>query len=132
MKMSFPAPETLMRALELLNYLTALDDDGNLTDLGSVMAEFPLDPQLAKMLISSSQLNCSNEILSITAMLSGMKERTSQLYGLYVFSSQYHFIIFEEQVEKLVSCCTEESCYSLISFVERRFFHFSSIEKILI
>jgi pre-mRNA-splicing factor ATP-dependent RNA helicase DHX15/PRP43 len=28
-----PAPETLMRALELLNYLAALDDDGNLTDL---------------------------------------------------------------------------------------------------
>lgn len=67
-----PAPETLMRALELLNYLSALDDDGNLTELGSVMAEFPLDPQLAKMLIASCSLNCSNEILSITAMLSGM------------------------------------------------------------
>lgn len=25
-----PAPETLMRALELLNYLSAIDDDGNL------------------------------------------------------------------------------------------------------
>ena len=29
-----PAPETLMRALELLNYLGALDDDGELTTLG--------------------------------------------------------------------------------------------------
>ena len=28
-----PAPETLMRALELLNYLGALDDDGNLTQV---------------------------------------------------------------------------------------------------
>ncbi|KAG8033861.1 hypothetical protein G9C98_008342 [Cotesia typhae] len=65
-----PAPETLMRALELLNYLAALDDDGNLTDLGAIMAEFPLDPQLAKMLIASCNHNCSNEILSITAMLS--------------------------------------------------------------
>jgi pre-mRNA-splicing factor ATP-dependent RNA helicase DHX15/PRP43 len=64
-----PAPETLMRALELLNYLGALDDDGNLTELGSMMAEFPLDPQLAKMVLYSPQLNCSNEILSITAML---------------------------------------------------------------
>lgn len=60
-----------MRALELLNYLAALDDDGNLTDLGAIMAEFPLDPQLAKMLIASCNHNCSNEILSITAMLSG-------------------------------------------------------------
>ena len=41
-----PAPETLMRALELLNYLAALDDEGNLTALGSIMAEFPLDPQV--------------------------------------------------------------------------------------
>jgi HrpA-like RNA helicase len=35
-----------MRALELLNYLAALDDDGNLTALGATMAEFPLDPQV--------------------------------------------------------------------------------------
>ncbi|XP_033756621.1 putative pre-mRNA-splicing factor ATP-dependent RNA helicase PRP1 [Pecten maximus] len=65
-----PAPETLMRALELLNYLAALDDDGELTELGSMMAEFPLDPQLAKMVIASCDFTCSNEILSITAMLS--------------------------------------------------------------
>lgn len=65
-----PAPETLMRALELLNYLGALDDNGDLTSLGSMMAEFPLDPQLAKMVIASCDHNCSNEILSITAMLS--------------------------------------------------------------
>ncbi|KAJ7710009.1 P-loop containing nucleoside triphosphate hydrolase protein [Mycena rosella] len=65
-----PAPETLMRALELLNYLAALDDEGNLTTLGGIMAEFPLDPQLAKMLIVSPEFRCSNEMLTITAMLS--------------------------------------------------------------
>ena len=41
-----PSPETLMRALELLHYLAALDDDGHLTALGSIMADFPLDPQV--------------------------------------------------------------------------------------
>jgi pre-mRNA-splicing factor ATP-dependent RNA helicase DHX15/PRP43 len=66
-----PAPETVIRALELLNYLAAFDDEGNLTPLGEIMAEFPLDPQLAKMLISSPEFKCSNEILSIAAMLSG-------------------------------------------------------------
>ncbi|KAI8097637.1 P-loop containing nucleoside triphosphate hydrolase protein [Halteromyces radiatus] len=65
-----PAPETLMRALELLNYLGALDDDGELTPLGDVMAAFPLDPQLCKMLIESPKYRCSNEILSIAALLS--------------------------------------------------------------
>ncbi|XP_052146887.1 probable pre-mRNA-splicing factor ATP-dependent RNA helicase DEAH3 [Oryza glaberrima] len=65
-----PAPETLMRALEVLNYLGALDDDGNLTPLGETMSEFPLDPQMSKMLVISPKYNCSNEILSISAMLS--------------------------------------------------------------
>ncbi|CAG9465661.1 unnamed protein product [Pedinophyceae sp. YPF-701] len=65
-----PAPETLMRALEMLNYLGALDDDGNLTSVGSAMAEFPLDPQLSKMVVASPQFGCSNEVLTIAAMLS--------------------------------------------------------------
>ncbi|PLB42093.1 DEAH-box ATP-dependent RNA helicase PRP43 [Aspergillus candidus] len=65
-----PAPETLMRALEELNYLACLDDEGNLTPLGRLASEFPLDPALAVMLISSPEFYCSNEILSITALLS--------------------------------------------------------------
>ncbi|CAE6371867.1 unnamed protein product [Rhizoctonia solani] len=68
--MDAPAPETIMRALELLNYLSALNDEGEMTPLGGIMAEFPLDPQLAKMLIVSPEFKCSNEILSIVAMLS--------------------------------------------------------------
>ena len=65
-----PAPETLMRALEELNYLACLDDDGNLTTMGKLASEFPLDPALAVMLISSPEFYCSNEILSLTALLS--------------------------------------------------------------
>jgi pre-mRNA-splicing factor ATP-dependent RNA helicase DHX15/PRP43 len=65
-----PAPETLMRALELLNYHGALDDEGDMTDIGYKMAEMPLDPQLAKLLLASPDYNCSNEVLSIIACLS--------------------------------------------------------------
>ncbi|KAJ5106990.1 hypothetical protein N7456_003665 [Penicillium angulare] len=65
-----PAPETLMRALEELNYLACLDDDGNLTQLGRLASEFPLDPALAVMLISSPEFYCSNEMLSIVSLLS--------------------------------------------------------------
>ena len=65
-----PAPETMMRALEELNYLACLDDEGELTTLGSLASEFPLDPALAVMLISSPEFYCSNEVLSITALLS--------------------------------------------------------------
>ena len=65
-----PAPETMMRALENLNYLGALDDEGQLTTLGAQMAELPLEPQQAKALLSSAQYGCVPEMLTITAMLS--------------------------------------------------------------
>lgn len=65
-----PAPETLMRALEQLNYLGALDDEGDLTSIGQQMSEMPLDPLLSKMLIAASETyHCVNEILTIVAML---------------------------------------------------------------
>lgn len=65
-----PAPETLMRALELLNYLGALDDNGDLTDHGRLMAEFPLEPEKSAAIIASSKYRVSSEVLSIMAMLS--------------------------------------------------------------
>nr|GLL42531.1 hypothetical protein GOBAR_AA03629 [Ipomoea trifida] len=81
-----PAPETLMRALEVLNYLGALDDDGNLTKLGEIMSEFPLDPQMGKMLVVSPEFNCSNEILSVSAMLSGLVRLGTLLSSATVLS----------------------------------------------
>ena len=65
-----PAPETLMRALEQLHYLGCLTDEGRLTDVGEQIATFPIDPQLAKALVSSPQYHCSNEMLSVVALLS--------------------------------------------------------------
>ncbi|KAH3672018.1 hypothetical protein OGAPHI_000006, partial [Ogataea philodendri] len=60
-----PAPETMMRALEELNYLACLDDEGNLTALGRLASQFPLDPMLAVMLIGAFEFKCSQEILTI-------------------------------------------------------------------
>eukprot|EP00124_Ichthyophonus_hoferi_P001133 Ihof_evm1s53 gene=Ihof_evmTU1s53 len=65
-----PPAETLIRALEQLYALGALNDRGELTKLGRRMAEFPVDPMLAKMLLASEEYKCSEEILSICAMLS--------------------------------------------------------------
>lgn len=65
-----PAPETMMRALEELNYLQCLSDEGELTALGRLASQFPLDPMLAVMLIGSPAFKCSNEILTIVALLS--------------------------------------------------------------
>lgn len=51
---SSPPSENMIRALEILYSLGALDDQGKLTQpTGVTMAEFPVDPFLAKMLIAS-------------------------------------------------------------------------------
>jgi len=65
-----PAPETLMRALEALHYLGALDDEGDLTPIGYQMSEMPLDPELAKLLLLSPDYGCSAEVVAIVACLS--------------------------------------------------------------
>ena len=65
-----PPVATLVGAMENLHSLGALDDEGLLTRLGRKMAEFPLEPNLSKMLLLSVDLGCSDEILTITAMLS--------------------------------------------------------------
>ncbi|CAN3374492.1 hypothetical protein DIURU_004722 [Diutina rugosa] len=65
-----PAPETMMRALEELNYLQCLSDEGDLTALGRLASNFPLDPMLAVMLIGSPAFGCSEEVLTVVAALS--------------------------------------------------------------
>ena len=68
--MDAPAPDTMMRALELLYALGALNDLGQLTKLGRKMAEFPIDPMLSKTLIQAEKYHCTEQILTIVAMLS--------------------------------------------------------------
>ena len=64
-----PPSETLIRALEQLYALGALNDRGELTKLGRRMAELPVEPMMSKMLIASEKYGVVEEILSITAML---------------------------------------------------------------
>jgi ATP-dependent RNA helicase DDX35 len=66
-----PSPEALIRALELLFSLGAIDSGGRLVEpLGTQMAEFPVAPALAKVLLSSFRFDCTREMLSIAGVLS--------------------------------------------------------------
>ena len=58
-----PPKETILNSMYQLWVLGALSNRGALTTLGRGMVEFPLDPSLSKMLISSSELGCSSEVL---------------------------------------------------------------------
>ncbi len=60
-----PPPETLLRALEQLYALGALNDRGELTKLGRRMAEFPTDPMLAKMIIAAETFHVRCSLLVV-------------------------------------------------------------------
>lgn len=66
-----PPQETITTSLFELWSLGALDNLGDLTRLGRKMTPFPMDPPLAKLLITSSEeYECSEEMLTIVSMLS--------------------------------------------------------------
>lgn len=58
-----PPAETLIRALEQLYALGALNDRGELTKTGRRMAEFPVDPMLSKTLIAAETYQCTEEVI---------------------------------------------------------------------
>lgn len=64
-----PSPDMLIRSLEQLYALGALNDKGELTKVGRQMAEFPTDPMLAKAVLAADKEGCVDEVLSIIAML---------------------------------------------------------------
>ncbi|KAI6861427.1 ATP dependent RNA helicase [Hortaea werneckii] len=66
-----PPAELIIRALELLYSLGALNDYAKLTSpLGTRIAELALEPMLAKCLLSSPSFGCLSEMLTIAAMVS--------------------------------------------------------------
>ncbi len=66
-----PPAELVIRALELLYSLGALDDYAKLTKpLAIRMAELAVEPMMAKTLLSAPSFNCLSEILTIAAMTS--------------------------------------------------------------
>lgn len=65
-----PPQDNIMNSMYQLWILGALDNVGNLKPLGRSMVEFPLDPAMSKMLLVSTEMKCSAEILIIVSMLS--------------------------------------------------------------
>lgn len=73
LRFDFPSPppaKNLLASIETLYALEALDDNGDLTTpVGYFLAEIPINPMMGKMLYIAGEMGCSEEILSIIAML---------------------------------------------------------------
>ncbi|KAI4102776.1 MAG: hypothetical protein LQ339_004515 [Xanthoria mediterranea] len=65
-----PPQDTITTSLFDLWALGALDNIGDLTPQGRKMTAFPMDPSLAKLIITSEEYGCSEEMLTIVSMLS--------------------------------------------------------------
>ncbi|KAK2152383.1 hypothetical protein LSH36_330g06039 [Paralvinella palmiformis] len=68
--LSPPPAQNMVQGVELLYALGAVDEHCRLTiPLGASMAEFPLNPMFAKMLLGSERFGCSVEALTVAAMM---------------------------------------------------------------
>ncbi|CCF57926.1 hypothetical protein KAFR_0D02780 [Kazachstania africana CBS 2517] len=72
---NFPFPtspdrSSLSKAIELLQYLGALDVREKITEDGKKMSLFPLPPRFSKMLLVSNEQNCLPYVVSIVSGLS--------------------------------------------------------------
>ncbi|XP_073521337.1 ATP-dependent RNA helicase DHX33 [Phyllobates terribilis] len=70
---SKPSPDSIRSAIEQLDLLGAVErkeDQIILTSLGRKMASFPLEPKFSKTILISTKFHCTEEILTIVALLS--------------------------------------------------------------
>lgn len=67
--MDAPPADTLIRSLESLYALGALNSKGELTRVGRQMSQMPIDPLQACAILAAHKYGCVEEVLSIIAML---------------------------------------------------------------
>lgn len=68
--MEHPDREQLFQALKQLYFLSAIDENGSITDLGLEINRFPLEPSYSKSLLCSYAMHCEEEMVSLVALLS--------------------------------------------------------------
>ncbi|MES1921174.1 hypothetical protein MHBO_002743 [Bonamia ostreae] len=65
-----PPSKIVIESINQLYELGIIDDQNNLTKIGEICTEMPLDPRTSKSIIWASKNGCSEELISIAAMLS--------------------------------------------------------------
>lgn len=94
--LSPPPAKNLLFALEMLKALEAIDKFGNLTDkFGTIMAELPLPVKHSRILLKSSEMGCSSEIVSILAMLQLQDAFVRPKYGATIQKAKIQHRNFE-------------------------------------
>jgi HrpA-like RNA helicase len=61
------------QAIETLKTLGALDEQGNLTETGNLMAELGLEPKLGRMVIEAEKYDCVEDVCTVAAFFGGKR-----------------------------------------------------------
>jgi ATP-dependent helicase HrpA len=65
-----PRPKAIADGYQLLSELGAVDDDNELTPMGSELSRLPLDPRVGRMILEARDRNALDEVLIIASALS--------------------------------------------------------------
>jgi HrpA-like RNA helicase len=68
-----PDRASVRQAIETLKTLGAIDEHGNLTETGGLMAELGLEPKLGRMVIEAQKHGCVEDICTIAAFFGGKR-----------------------------------------------------------
>lgn len=74
-----PDPRAVADGFQLLEELGAMDEARRLTPLGKQLAQLPIDPRIARMILAAQKENCLTEVLIIAAALSSQDPRDRPL-----------------------------------------------------
>ncbi|KAI0655089.1 P-loop containing nucleoside triphosphate hydrolase protein [Cubamyces menziesii] len=64
-----PAPDRIEAAIQSLHMVGALDANNNLTSLGSVLLQLPVDPRLGRLVLFGSFFRCLDAALTLAAIM---------------------------------------------------------------
>lgn len=128
-----PPAKHLVAGVELLCALGALDVRGNLSSpIGEQMAEFPLNPCLSKMLLSSAGFGCSEEITTIIGMLE-VENVFLNPWGKAGLKARVAKRLFEVGEGDLITLLNVHTAFiksgSTKQFCQQNFLHFKRIKR---
>ena len=66
-----PDVKALNQALDTLKILGALDENERITETGEIMAELPLEPQIARMVVEAEKHKCVEDICTVASFFGG-------------------------------------------------------------
>ncbi|RWS03824.1 putative ATP-dependent RNA helicase DHX33-like protein, partial [Dinothrombium tinctorium] len=126
-----PSTDSLRSGLSFLQELGAIEKINEyhfeLTKLGKQMVSFPLDPQFSKIIVMSSELKCTEEILTILSMLyveriffipPNKKEIASEIHKKFISGEGDHIMLLKIYRAYKSANCNPQWCQE--NFINHR------------